>query len=42
MTAIGWFWTILVYALVIAGAALGGLVTRYWFVTIPDRELKRR
>jgi hypothetical protein len=42
MTAIDWFWTILVYVVVLGLGALGGVVTRYWLVTIPDRELKHR
>ena len=42
MTAIDWFWTSLVYAVVLGLAALGGVVTMYWFVTIPERELKHR
>jgi len=36
------FWTIVVYAFVFGMAALGGFVTYYWFVIVPDREVGAR
>jgi hypothetical protein len=36
------FWTIVVYAFVVGMAALGGFVTYYWFVIVPERELAAR
>ena len=36
------FWTIVVYAFVFGLAALGGFVTFYWFVIVPDRVLDTR
>ena len=36
------FWTIMVYAFVFGMAALGGFVTFYWLIVIPEREASVR